>query len=121
MYSPQLLDHFASPRNVGELPAATHRVEVSNPVCGDTLRLSAIVEAGIVRDARFLCRGCAAAIACGSLLTERIKGRELATLPSLTADLLELDLGGLQPAMQHAAHLAVEALRRLSAAPQLSA
>src|SRR5712692_5650944 len=41
MYSEKLLDHFKNPRNAGELPPPATTVEVSNPVCGDILRLSA--------------------------------------------------------------------------------
>jgi hypothetical protein len=44
MFSKELLDHFQNPRNAGELPGATVSVEVSNPVCGDVLRLAAIAE-----------------------------------------------------------------------------
>ena len=46
--SPQLLEHFRNPRNVGELPAPAITVEVSNPVCGDILRLSALIAEGCV-------------------------------------------------------------------------
>ena len=38
--SPELSDHFRNPRNVGVLPPPAITVEVSNPVCGDILRLS---------------------------------------------------------------------------------
>ena len=41
MYPERLLDHFQNPRNVGELPPPAVTVEVSNPACGDILRLSA--------------------------------------------------------------------------------
>ncbi len=40
MYSPAMLDHFQNPRNAGELPPPAVTVEVSNPACGDILRLS---------------------------------------------------------------------------------
>src|SRR6266852_1318432 len=41
MFSEAVLDHFRNPRNAGELPGATATIEVSNPVCGDILKLSA--------------------------------------------------------------------------------
>ena len=66
MFSQRLLDHFEHPRNAGELPGATVKVEVSNPVCGDILQLAAIVDQGAIREVRFLCRGCTASIACAS-------------------------------------------------------
>ena len=113
MFSEIVLEHFQRPRNAGELPGATAVVEVSNPVCGDLLRLAVVVEGGVVRDARFLCRGCAAAIASSSLLTEKIKAKQLTELKETTAEQIAAELGGLPPASFHAAQLAEDALRAL--------
>jgi len=118
MFSPVLLDHFQHPRNAGDLPGANVRVEVSNPVCGDVLQLAAVVENKTIREARFLCRGCAASIASASLLTESLQGRELNTLSSLTTESLAASLGGLPPASFHAAQLAHDALQALLHAAQ---
>jgi nitrogen fixation protein NifU and related proteins len=113
MFSQELLDHFQHPRNVGELPGASVKVEVSNPVCGDILQLAAIVEDQTIREVRFLCRGCTASIACASLLTESMRGRELKSLDAVSAESLAAALGGLAPATFHAAQLANDALRAL--------
>lgn len=113
MFSETLLDHFQNPRNAGELPGATAKVEVSNPVCGDVLQLAAIGEEGVVREVRFLCRGCTASIACASLLTERMKGRELRELANINATVIAEALGGMPEASHHAAQLASDALHAL--------
>lgn len=113
MLSEALLDHFRNPRNAGELPEATARIEVSNPVCGDVLRLAAVFEHGVVREVRFLCRGCTASIACASLLTESMRGRESHGLRKITAESLSDTLGGLPEASFHAAQLALHALEAL--------
>ena len=113
MLSEALLDHFRNPRNAGELPEATARIEVSNPVCGDVLRLAALFEDGVVREVGFLCRGCTASIACASLLTESMRGRELRGLRKITAESLSEALGGLPEASFHAAQLARQALEAL--------
>ena len=113
MFSSTLLDHFQSPRNAGELPNPTAKIEVSNPVCGDVLQLSVNMEHTRITAVRFLCRGCTASIACASLLTEQIQGRELGELNEISADSLSNALGGLPPASDHAAHLAHDALRAL--------
>jgi nitrogen fixation protein NifU and related proteins len=113
MYSEKLLDHFKNPRNAGELAGANVKVEVSNLVCGDILRLAAIVEGKSIREIRFLCRGCPATIACGSLLTESLLGREFSALASLSPESLAEALGGLPPASYHAAQLANDALQAL--------
>jgi nitrogen fixation NifU-like protein len=113
MFSQTLLRHFQHPRNTGELPGANARVEVSNPVCGDVLQLAAIIENGSIHEVRFLCRGCTAAIACASLLTESVQGRELSALSSFTPEFFAASLGGLPPASFHAASLAHDALEAL--------
>ena len=113
MFSQELLDHFQHPRNAGELPGATATIEVSNPVCGDILQLAAILEDDMIREVRFLCRGCTASIACASLLTETIQGRELSTLGSVSPESMAAALGGLPPASFHAAQLAHDALKAL--------
>ena len=116
MFSAKLLEHFEHPRNAGELDGATARVEVSNPVCGDVLRLGAIVEDGVVREVRFLCRGCTAAIACGSALTELVRGRDVREMEGISAEGIAEAVGGLPEASFHAAQLASDALRALLSA-----
>jgi nitrogen fixation NifU-like protein len=113
MFSEAVLDHFRNPRNVGELRDATSTIEVSNPVCGDILKLSARVVDGRIAEARFLCRGCTTSIACASLLTEQIRGRSLAESRVITADSLSELLGGLPPATFHGAQLAADAVAAL--------
>ncbi|MDP9053520.1 MAG: iron-sulfur cluster assembly scaffold protein, partial [Acidobacteriota bacterium] len=78
--SPELIEHFRNPRNVGELPEPAITVEVSNPICGDILRLSALIENGIVSRSGFKVRGCTASIAAGSAVTELIAGRDHSAL-----------------------------------------
>jgi nitrogen fixation NifU-like protein len=114
MYSDTLLDHFRQPRNPGELEPPARTVEVSNPVCGDILRLSARVENGRVLEVRFKTRGCTASIAAGSALTELLTGRTLPEIARLTAAEVEAALGGLPNESKHAAVLAVDAARALA-------
>src|SRR6516225_2027125 len=56
MYPERLLDHFQNPRNVGELEPPAVSVEVSNPACGDILRLSVRFEGSIATEARYKVR-----------------------------------------------------------------
>jgi len=113
MYSQQLLDHFQNPRNVGELEPPAITVEVSNPACGDILRLSVRFEGGIAADARYKTRGCTASIAVGSALTEWILGKTRAELGALKPAVIEAAVGGLQPESKHAAILCVDGVRAL--------
>jgi nitrogen fixation NifU-like protein len=113
MFSEAVLDHFRNPRNAGELPGATAIIEVSNPVCGDILKLSARVVDGRIAEARFLCRGCTTSIACASLLTEELRGRTPAEARAISAESLSQSLGGLPPATFHGAQLAADAVSAL--------
>ncbi|HKV60793.1 MAG TPA: iron-sulfur cluster assembly scaffold protein [Candidatus Acidoferrum sp.] len=113
MFSEAVLDHFRNPRNAGELPGATATVEVSNPVCGDILKLSARIGDGRIVEARFLCRGCTTSIACASLLTVELRDRTPAEVGSITAESLSQSLGGLPPATFHGAQLAADAVNAL--------
>jgi nitrogen fixation NifU-like protein len=119
MHSERLLDHFRSPRNPGELPPPAIKVDVTNPACGDMLRLSARFENGRLAEARFLTRGCTASIAASSALTEWMTGKTPAELAALTAPVIEEALGGLEPASKHAAVLCVDGVRALLAVKPL--
>lgn len=113
MFSEAVLDHFRNPRNAGELPGATAVVEVSNPVCGDVLKLFVRLESGRIGEARFLCRGCTTAIACASLLTEQLSNMTPAEARAITADSLSASLGGLPQATFHGAQLGADAVTAL--------
>jgi len=109
-YSPQLLDHFEHPRNVGEVEHADATAEVENPACGDIMRLSLKLDAGRIAEARFLTRGCVPSIACGSALTEMLVGKSAAQARSIRREELVAAVGGLENASIHASHLAMDAL-----------
>lgn len=113
MYSLEVLDHFKNPRHAGELENGGIEVEVTNPVCGDTMRLSVRMEAGRVAEARFLAQGCVTSIACGSVLAERMQGEPAAELAKITPNQISDALGGLPSATFHGAQLACDALDAL--------
>lgn len=113
MFSEAVLDHFRNPRHAGELPNATVRVEASNPVCGDVLQLAARIENGRILEARFLCRGCTTAIACGSYLAEQLSGKLVDELKETDANSISEALGALPAATFHGAQLAADALDAL--------
>ena len=115
MYSERLLDHFRNPRNVGALPPPALTVDITNPACGDRMRLSARFEDDRVAEVRYQTRGCTASIAAGSALTEWMLGKSRAELKTLTAAVLEESLGGLEPASKHAAVLCLDGVKKLLA------
>jgi nitrogen fixation NifU-like protein len=50
-YSSKLLDYFENPRCAGELPDANAIAEVSNPICGDAMKLWLKVDGNRIIDA----------------------------------------------------------------------
>lgn len=111
--SPELIEHFRNPRNVGELPPPAVTVEVSNPICGDILRLSVLIENGRIVESRFKVRGCTASIASGSALTELLAGCDKAAVNKLTSSDVDRAVGGLSNESKHAAALCIDAVRAL--------
>jgi nitrogen fixation NifU-like protein len=114
VHSERLLEHFRNPRNAGELPPPATVIEVSNPACGDILRLSARIEDGRIAEVRYKVRGCTASIAAGSALTEMLEGRPVGGITAIREVDIEEAVGGLIPESKHAAVLCVDAARSLS-------
>jgi nitrogen fixation NifU-like protein len=111
MYSAQLLDHFEHPRNAGRLQSPTTIARAENPICGDVMELAVKVEHGTIQEVAFLAKGCVAAVACGSAITELIKGKAVREVEELKReDLLRL-IEVLPPESMHASQLAMDALR----------
>lgn len=111
MYSAQLLDHFEHPRNPGELADADASAQIENPVCGDIIQISLKLDAGKITGIRFKAKGCVPAIACGSAVTELAAGKSCAEARQITAEDIIRTVSGLPPASNHAAQLALDALR----------
>ena len=117
MYPERLIDHFQNPRNVGELPPPAVTVEVSNPACGDILRLSVQFESGRVKEARYKVRGCTASIAAGSALTEWMTGKSREELAGFAAAVIDEAVGGLPAASKHAGVLCADGVKKLLGKP----
>jgi NifU-like protein involved in Fe-S cluster formation len=89
-------------------PDAT--AQLDNPACGDILKLTLRVTDGRIAEIRFLAKGCVPAIACGSALTELVRGRTVIQARRLTREELVQAVGGLPEASTHASHLAMDTL-----------
>jgi nitrogen fixation protein NifU and related proteins len=109
-YSDKVMDHFANPRNVGELPDANGIGTVGNPVCGDVMKMYIKVKDGVIDDVRFQTFGCGAAIATSSISTEMIKGKSLEEALTITNKAVAEALDGLPPVKMHCSALAEQAV-----------
>lgn len=110
-YSEKVMDHFANPRNVGELPDANGIGEVGNSRCGDIMKMYIKVENNIIVDVSFKTFGCGAAIATSSMATELIKGKSIDDALRLTNKAVMEALDGLPPVKVHCSVLAEQAIK----------
>ena len=110
-YSEKLLDYFENPRCAGEIADADSIVEVSNPVCGDVMKLWIKLSGEHVSDAKFKAQGCTAAIATSSFATEMLIGMKIEQALRITREEIADALGGLPASKMHCSVLASDAIR----------
>jgi nitrogen fixation NifU-like protein len=112
-YSPQLIDHYENPRNVGRMDPTDPTVGTGltgAPACGDVMKLQIKVENGIITDAKFKTYGCGSAIASSSLVTEWVKGKTLEQAGSIKNSEIAEELA-LPPVKIHCSILAEDAIK----------
>ncbi len=110
-YSEKVMDHFANPRNVGEIPDADGVGEVGNSKWGDIMRMYIKVDGNVIVDCKFKTFGCGAAIATSSMATELIKGKTIDEALKLTNKAVMEALDGLPPVKVHCSVLAEQAIK----------
>ena len=98
-------------RNAGTVADADASVRVENPACGDVLELTVKLAGGKIAEIRFRAKGCVAATACGSAVTELVRSKTVDEARRLSREELVRAVGGLPQASEHASHLAMDALR----------
>ena len=111
-YSEKVMDHFANPRNVGEIKDASGVGEVGNPVCGDMMKFYIKVENNIIKDVKFKTFGCGAAIAVSSMVSEMAMNKTIEEALALTNEAVAKELGGLPPNKMHCSNLGADALHK---------
>jgi nitrogen fixation NifU-like protein len=114
-YSPQLLDHYENPRNVGSFDKNDTDVGtgmVGAPACGDVMKLQIKVDpdTNTITDARFKTYGCGSAIASSSLATEWLKGQTLDQAFTIKNTEIAQELA-LPPVKIHCSILAEDAIK----------
>ena len=112
-YSPAVMAHFGSPRNVGGLEQPDAEGIDGTPGAGNYMVLQARVEGDVLVEVRFQTFGCPAIISCGSVTTELVTGKTLGEAREVDAAVITEALGGLPLGKQHCAGLAANALMKL--------
>ncbi len=111
LYSDKVMDHFAHPRNVGEIPDADGVGTVGNAKCGDIMQMFLKIENDVIVDVKFKTFGCGAAVATSSMATELVKGATIEEALKLTNKAVMEALDGLPPVKVHCSVLAEQAIR----------
>ena len=111
MYTEKVMEHFSSPRNVGELDGANGVGEVGNAKCGDIMKIFLKVEDGIIKDISFKTFGCGAAVATSSMATELVKGKTIREALSITNKAVAEALDGLPQIKMHCSVLAEQGIK----------
>jgi nitrogen fixation NifU-like protein len=75
LYQELILDHYRRPRNRGVLDQPTHSSALNNPLCGDEIDLQLRVEGDVIKDVRFVSRGCSISQAAASMMTLVVKDK----------------------------------------------
>ena len=111
LYSDKVLEHFASPHNVGEIPDANGVGEVGNAKCGDIMKMYLKIQNGVIEDAKFKTFDCGAAIATSSMATDMIKGSTVEDALKLSNQAVVDALDGLPASKIHCSVLAEQAVK----------
>ncbi|MBU0599312.1 Fe-S cluster assembly scaffold protein NifU [bacterium] len=111
-YSQKVMEHFANPRNVGQIENPDGVGTVGNLTCGDLMTFYIKVDDGCLSDVKFKTFGCGAAIAVSSMVSEMAKGKTLEEGLAITNKMVAEELGGLPPNKLHCSNLGADALHR---------
>jgi nitrogen fixation protein NifU and related proteins len=111
LYSEQIREHFANPRNVGSIENPSGRAIVRSPLDSDTVLITLHIENEVIQDVRFKCMGCAVAIACSSIATEMVRGKHVEEAYELTKQSVAESLGGIPEYKMRCSNLAPDAIR----------
>ena len=93
LYQDVILDHNKAPRNYRQLPAANHKAEGFNPLCGDHFTVFVKIEGDTIRDVSFVGSGCAISKASASMMTQIVKGKTVTEAEELFARFHKLVTG----------------------------
>lgn len=110
-YNEKVLEHFFSPRNIGELKNPDGLATVGDPNCGDFIKVWIKVNGGFIKDFKYKVFGCGAAIATTSVVSEMVIGKPIAEAIEFTDDDVIAFLGGLPKGKKHCSLLGIMGLR----------
>ncbi len=113
IYHEMIIDYYRNPLNFGKIENPDVTYHDSNPLCGDSIDIDLKVDGNCVSDIKFHGKGCAICMACTSVLTEMVKGKDITEVRKIVKDdiLSELGLESLQAVRIKCALLSLKVLK----------
>ncbi|MEJ2241562.1 MAG: iron-sulfur cluster assembly scaffold protein [Candidatus Bathyarchaeota archaeon] len=109
-YSKKAIELYINKINVGAIEAADVVQSYTGP-CGDTCKIYLKINIkNVIEDSKFQYLGCPASAACGSIVTDMVKGKTLREAEGMTAEDIIEKLGGLPGDECHCATLVLTTL-----------
>lgn len=97
LYKEILLDHYKHPRHHGTFNNPSFTITESNPLCGDLVQISGVINQSNLLEVKFMGKGCVISQATASILLEKYTGRPfseiLAITPTDILALIQMELG----------------------------
>lgn len=108
-----IVDYSRNPINYGKIEDHDVTFHDSNPLCGDSIDIDMKFNDNKVSDIKFHGKGCAICMACSSVLTEIVKGKEIDEVRNISKNdiLSELGLEHLQAVRIKCALLSLKVLK----------
>jgi len=112
IYSEKAIERFLKPKNIGMIEKPDGFARIKGP-CGDTMEIYLKVDSeGKISEATFLTDGCGTTIACGTTVTELVKGKTLDEALEIGSKEILEDIGGLPESDVHCSVLAANTLKK---------
>jgi len=113
LYKEIILDHYQNPIHRGKLEGGIEAGEV-NMSCGDSLKIFAKIEKGVIVDAKFEGGGCAISMAAVDMLLDTVIGKSLVDVKKMSGEEIEKMMGvELTTSRKKCAYLGLEVLKKI--------
>ncbi|MEB0135736.1 SUF system NifU family Fe-S cluster assembly protein [Actimicrobium sp. CCC2.4] len=101
LYQEMILEHNRKPRNFGALAAATHHAAGHNPLCGDHIEVSLVMQGTTIEQVGFEGEACAICKSSASMMTVAVKGKSQADAELLIREFVAMTTGKLDMNSEH--------------------
>lgn len=120
MFNEIISQHFMNPKNTGELRNPDFVIEISNPICGDTIHMFLEVESECITKVSYLSYGCSTSIATASIISEVIKEKTFNEISKFNREDVIKWLGELEPAQSHCIDIGYSLIKEAASPTQTS-